>query len=159
MGWNDNLLRRKGWDEDRLQRLQKFAAEREERRHAKARKLVRVLAIVALLGLTSIVIEMLTRDKPVAVPINFLDQKGTVAEWRQSGFVKSIDDTAFKIVIDEALWDKMSGARKNAVAMLLRAYYTQKGGGNKFRLAVMGNSSQKLLVSIDSPEANTEPGI
>jgi hypothetical protein len=70
--------------------------------------------------------------------------------------VKSIDDTAFKIMIDEALWDEMSGARKNAVAMLLRAYYTQKSGGKKFRLAVMGNSSQKLLVSIDSPEADSK---
>jgi hypothetical protein len=156
MGWNEDFLKRKGWDEDRLQRLQKFTVEREERRLAKARRLVLVLAIVASLGVTSIVIEMMTRDQQVAIPINFMDQKGTVAEWMQSGFVKSIDDSAFTIVIDETLWNEMSGARKKAVAMLLRAYYPQRGGGNTFRLTVRGHSSQKLLVSIDGSEADAE---
>jgi len=156
MGRYDDFVRRKGWDEEKVKQLQKFAAKREERRIAEARKHVRVLAIIALLGFIAIVVEIITRDKPVTVPINFLDQKGTVAEWRQSGFLKSVDDSASKFVFDEAIWNKVSEARKNAVAMLLRAYYTEKSGGKAFRITMIGNSSQKVLVIVDSPEADAE---
>ncbi len=156
MDQKDDLLERMGWDEEKLKRVQELISQREERRFARTKKLVRILALIALVGAILILIDILSHGKGAPVPVDFMNKRATIAEWVRSGFIKSINDTASTIVIDEATWSKMSEVRKNAIALLFKAYFMEASGNKQFKFTVRGSSSNKLLLSIDNPGVGTK---
>ena len=106
-----------------------------------------VLLFVVILGLIIILIDFVGHHNEAAVPLDFVDQNGTIRGWKQSGFVKSMDDTTQTIVINEALWNELSTPQKESVVIFIRGYYAQQGGTKESRVIIKGDLSQKLLVS------------
>lgn len=144
------------WDNDKVKRFERYAASLQEKRLARMKQLVRVLAIVAVLGLVVILIDVFTRNRVPKIPIDFIDQAGTVAEWKQTGFVKSVNDSAIAIVVDEATWQKISTEKKLAIASLLKAHYSQKGKARSDRLIITGDLSGRTFATIEIPVTDVE---
>jgi hypothetical protein len=121
--------------------------QREERRLRQTKRLNLFLFCVVVVGLMLSLFHFIGRYKGSDVSIDFADRQSTIRTWKQSGFVKSMDDTAGTLVMNEALWNKLSTPQKESVVILLRAFYAERSGTKESKLIIKGDLSQKLLVS------------
>jgi hypothetical protein len=133
--------------ENKLKSLKPISNKREERRLKQIKRLNLFLLFVVIFGFIIILIDFVGHRSESAVPIDFNDQNRTIREWKQSGFVKSMDDTSRTLVMNETLWNELSTPRKESVVIFLRGYYAQQSGTKESKLTIKGDVSQKLLVS------------
>lgn len=137
------------WQEKQRNRILARAAYTEVRIRKRNKKLVLIIIGVVVLGGAVILMDNLTRAKGALVPIDFKDQAGTVANWKRIGLVKSIDESAAEVVVDEAEWEEMLVGERRAIVMLLASHCASKNQKTDYRLTIKGNVSQKLLASVD----------
>ena len=133
----------------RLKPLLISAKKREEMRLKKARRTNLILFIVVIIGFIIILIKLIPHGSKPVVPINFNDQKGTLGEWVQSGFVRSMDDSTGTLILNEALWNQLSTPQKESVVILFRGFFARKRGTKESKLIIKGDISRQLLVSTE----------
>ncbi len=143
------------WNNDKAKRFQRYAATLQEKRLARMKRLVRTLGIVVVLGLVAIIIDVSTRSSEPKIRIDFINQAATIEEWKQTGFLKSVNDTAIALVFDEAMWQKIPTEKKVAVASLLKAYYGQRKWGSN-RLVITGDLSGRIFASVELHVENVD---
>jgi hypothetical protein len=102
---------------------------------------------VVIIGFILILLHFKGHESKSVVTINFSDQKGSITEWRESGFVKSINNSTGTLVINEARWNELSTPKKEGVVMLFRNYYARQSGTKESKLIIKGDLSGQLLVS------------
>ena len=137
------------WDKDKELRLQKYAAKSQERRLKRTKSLVRLFTVVVVLGLGLIVRDLLTRNSEPHIMIDFLNQKMTIADWEQSGFLKSLNDSSGIVVVDEAMWKRISQDKRIGIASLLRAYCISRSPKLLHRLSIEGDDTHAVLLRIE----------
>ena len=137
------------WKQNRLKPLPVSARKREEKRLKQAKRINLILFIIVIIGCIIIFITTTKYNSEPVVSINFNDQQGTMREWVHSGFVMSLDDSTGTLVLNEALWNKLSTAQKESTVILLRAYYARMKGIKESKMIIKGNVSGQLLVSTE----------
>jgi len=135
--------------QNRLKPLPISAKKREGRRLKQAKRINLILFVVVIIGFIIIFIHLIPHESEPVVPINFNDQKGTMREWIQSGFVKSMDDSTGTLVLNEALWNRLSPPQKESIVILLRGYYALNRGTKESKLIIEGDISGQLLISAE----------
>jgi hypothetical protein len=131
----------------KLRPLTPYEKKRAEKRLKQAKRLNLFLLFVVIIGFILILLHVIGHESKSVVTINFSDQKETITEWRESGFVKSINNSTGTLVIDEARWNELSTPQKESVVMLLRSYYARQSGTKESKLIILGDLSKQLLVS------------
>ncbi|MBF8296589.1 MAG: hypothetical protein HW389_3134, partial [Bacteroidetes bacterium] len=114
------------WMEEEQKRIIADAAERGKGRRAQYKKIIRIAGVVAFLALVVLAVDMFTREKGARLPMDLGDPDGTVAEWEREGFVKSIDDTASTVVVDETVWNEISDDEKTTIVAFLGSYWSER---------------------------------
>jgi hypothetical protein len=130
-----------------LRPLLPYEKKRAEKRLKQAKRLNLFLMSVVIIGFILILFHAIGHRSKSVVPINFSNQKGTITEWRESGFVKSINNSTGTLAIDEARWHELSAPQKESVVMLLRSYYARQSGTKESKLMIKGDLSGQLLAS------------
>ena len=139
-----------GWQAEQRKRiLERAAAGTEARIRKRNKSLVSMIIVTAVVGTAVILIDNATRGKGALLPIDFTNQPATVSNWKRLGFIRSIDDTASAVVVDETVWKKMSLGERQAVVMLLASYCAAQNHRSDYRLTINGHLSHELLASID----------
>jgi cell division protein FtsI/penicillin-binding protein 2 len=133
----------------KLRPLTPYEKKRAENRLKQAKRLNLFLLFVVIIGFILILRYLLGHSIKSVVPINFSDQKGTLGEWVQSGFVRSIDDSTGTLVLNEALWNQLSTPQKESVVILFRGFFARKRGTKESKLIIKGDISRQLLVSTE----------
>jgi len=137
------------WQEKQRDRILARASYTEARIRERNKKIIRAIIGMAVLGGVLVLIDNASKDKGALVPIDFRDQAGTVSNWQRIGFVKSINQPAAEVTVDEVEWNKMAVGERRAVAMLLAAYCASQNQKTVYRLTIKGHVSKKLLAAID----------
>ena len=130
-----------------LRPLSPYEKQRAEKRLKQAKRLNLLLLFVVIIGFILILSHFIGHESKSVVTINFSDQKGTITEWRESGLVKSINNSTGTLVINEAQWNELSTPQKEGVVMLFRSYYARQSGTKESKLIIKGDLSGQLLVS------------
>jgi cell division protein FtsI/penicillin-binding protein 2 len=133
----------------KLRPLTPYEKKRAENRLKQAKRLNLFLLFVVIIGFILILRYLLGHSIKSVVTINFSDQKGTLGEWVQSGFVRSIDDSTGTLVLNEALWNQLSTPQKESVVILFRGFFARKRGTKESKLIIKGDISRQLLVSTE----------
>ena len=133
----------------KLRPLTPYEKKRAEKRLKQAKRLNLFLLFVVIIGFILILRYLLGHSIKSVVTINFSDQKGTLGEWVQSGFVRSIDDSTGTLVLNEALWNQLSTPQKESVVILFRGFFARKRGTKESKLIIKGDISRQLLVSTE----------
>jgi hypothetical protein len=130
-----------------LRPLSPYEKKRAEKRLKLTKRLNLLLLFVVIIGFILILLQFIGHKSKSVVTINFSDQTGTITEWRESGFVKSINNSTGTLVINEARWNELSAPQKEGVVMLLRSYYASQSGTKELKLIIKGDLSEQILVS------------
>jgi hypothetical protein len=138
------------WMEEEQKRMIADTAERGEARRAQNKKIIRIAGAVAILALGVLAVDLFTGEKGARLPMDLGDPEGTVAEWEREGFVKSIDETASTIVVDETIWNDISNDEKTTIVAFLGSYCSERRGAEEPIISIRGHASKALLGSIDS---------
>ena len=138
------------WKEEEQKQMIADAAERGEGRRAQYRKIIRIASVVAFLAVVVLAVDMITRDNGARLPLDLGDPEGTIAEWVREGFVKSIDDSAPTVVVDETIWNDISDDEKTTIVAFLGSYWSERHGAQETIISIRGHASKALLGSIDS---------
>jgi cell division protein FtsI/penicillin-binding protein 2 len=133
----------------KLRPLTPYEKKRAENRLKQAKRFNLFLLFVVIIGFILILRYLLGHSIKSVVTINFSDQKGTLGEWVQSGFVRSIDDSTGTLVLNEALWNQLSTPQKESVVILFRGFFARKRGTKESKLIIKGDISRQLLVSTE----------
>jgi hypothetical protein len=134
------------WRQNRLKPLTTSAKKREERRLKQTKRYNLFLFAVVMIGFILIFINLTGQTNESTVPIDFSNENKTVREWKQSGFVKSMDDATGTLVLNETLWNDLSAPQRESVVILLRVYYAHLSDTKESNLIIKGDLSQQLLV-------------
>jgi len=73
----------------------------------------------------------------------------TITEWKESRFVKSINNSIGTLVINEARWNELSTPQKEGVVKLFRSFYARQSGTKESKLIIEGDFSGQLLISAE----------
>lgn len=103
------------------------------------------MAVIAVVEAALLAIFIIANMSGPSVPVNFLDQQGTVAAWKASGFVASIVDSSKRVMVDEDLWHELPHTRRVAVRALLTAYFARTPGGTTTPVLLIGARTHQLL--------------
>lgn len=133
--------------ENNLKPLRTIPNKRKEKRLKQIKRLNLFLSFIVIIGFVIVLNNIIGHNSESPVSIDFNDQKKTMREWKQSGFVRSIDNATRTLIMNETLWNELSAPQKESVVIFLRGYYTQQGGTKESKLIIKGDISQKLLVN------------
>jgi hypothetical protein len=132
-----------------LKPLTRSEKKREERRLRQTKRLNLILLCVVILGFIVIIVKLRKHDDVPLVLLDFRNQPLTIREWKQSGFIKSINDSTGTLVMNEAQWNDLPVQQREGVVIFLRRYYARRSNTNESKLIIKGDVSQQLLVSSD----------
>jgi hypothetical protein len=139
-----------GWSEEEQKNKMAEMAEKGKVSSTRSKKVLRIAGIVTVLALIVFGVDLITREKGARLPMDLRDQEGTVAEWKRDGFVKSIDNAAATVVVDEAVWKEISHDEKTTIVAFLGSYCAEKRGVTQSVISIRGDNSHALLGGIDS---------